>query len=464
METVVLCPGCGQENPADREYCLACRSALERGALVTEEEARLYWLRRLADLRRRKFVQWSFWGIIAVAVGLYLYLEVINPVRVGPPASTIGVSSEPGDWPMLGRGPTHAGFAGDANLVPEGRVVWRLETEKPFLSSPAVVDGILYASTGDWRVVALDTETGDLIWEHPVTGPVDSSPTVADSFVYVGLRDGRLLALDRSDGSLQWEFDTDEPIYSSPTVHEGILYLGSSSRRMFSLDAVTGEQRWEYRSKGRVTEGAAIHSDVIAFNVQNQRVYILDLATGRHRLDMRTSDTWGAPSIDEDFVYVADSRGVLRAIDWSQRDLPFEKTARFIRAQLFFWGFVNTLPPHKGFTWAYFDRGGRMVGTPALGFDMVYVGSDAGTLHAVDRSNGEGRWRFDAEGDISTSPSISGTTVYVGDENGILYGVDALTGEQVWRFEVDSRIVSTPVLANGMVFVATKGGTLYAIR
>ena len=337
METVVLCPGCGQENPADREYCLACRSGLERGDRVTEEAARLYWLRRLTDLRRRRIVRWGVWAIIAVAVGLYLYLEVINPVRVGPPASTIGVSAAPGDWPMFARGPTHAGFAGDTNFVPEGTVKWRLETDKPFHSSPAVVDGTLYASTGDWRVVALDTKTGELKWEHHVTGPVDSSPAVTDSFVYVGLRDGRLLALDRADGSLQWEFDTDEPVYSSPTVHEGILYLGSSSRRMFSLDAVTGEQRWEYRSKGRVTSGAAIHLDVIAFNAQNQRVYILDLATGRHRLDMRTSDTWGAPSIDEDFVYVADSRGVLRAIDWSQRELPFEKTARFIRAQLFFW-------------------------------------------------------------------------------------------------------------------------------
>ena len=464
METVVLCPGCGQENPADREYCLACRSGLERGDRVTEEDARLYWLRRLTDLRRRRIVRWGVWAIIAVAVGLYLYLEVINPVRVGPPASTIGVSAAPGDWPMFARGPTHAGFAGDTNFVPDGTVKWRLETDKPFHSSPAVVDGTLYASTGDWRVVALDTKTGELKWEHHVTGPVNSSPAVTDSFVYVGLRDGRLLALDRADGSLQWEFDTDEPVYSSPTVHEGILYLGSSSRRMFSLDAVTGEQRWEYRSKGRVTSGAAIHLDVIAFNAQNQRVYILDLATGRHRLDMRTSDTWGAPSIDEDFVYVADSRGVLRAIDWSQRELPFEKTARFIRAQLFFWGFVNTLPPHKGFRWAYFKRGARFIDTPALGFDMVYIGSDAGILHAVDRTNGEVRWTFNTKGSISTSPSISGSTVYVGDESGTVYGVDALTGESVWSFEADSKIISTPVVANNMVFVATEGGTLYAIQ
>ena len=90
METIVLCPGCGQENPADREYCLACRSALVRGALVTEEEAQLYWLRRLTDLRRQRIVRWIAYAAVIVAVGLYLYLEVINPVRVGPPVSTIG--------------------------------------------------------------------------------------------------------------------------------------------------------------------------------------------------------------------------------------------------------------------------------------------------------------------------------------------------------------------------------------
>ena len=452
----LTCPGCGTENPADLYYCVICQTALVEGTRFADDAARGFWIRRAVRL--------SVLAVAAATAGLFAYLDYSEPFRIGPPASTIAADPTPGNWPMYQREPTHSGFAGAADGALAGTVRWRLDTDKPFHSSPAVVDGTVYASTGDWRVIAVDAATGALGWEHPVTGPVDSSPAVAGGYVFVGLRDGRMLAINRTDGSLHWEFDTGEPVYASPTVHDGVLYIGSGSRKLFSLDAVTGEVRWEYRMIGRVATGAAIHNGVVAVIAQDHRLYIADLVTGRHRLELLRFDARGSPAIDEHAIYVADNRGLLRAMDWSRRQAPLEQTARRMRTQFFIWGFLNRLPRPKDLQWVFFQRGERFVGSPALAFDLVYVGSRSGNLFAVDRTTGEGRWTFAADHPITTAPAVSGDTVYVGDKGGTVYGVDAHTGELKMRFLTDGEVISTPVPANGMLFVTTAAGSLYAIE
>ena len=454
--STVTCPGCGEENAADLYYCWICQTALVEGTRFAADAARGYWIRRIIRL--------SVLALAAGTAGLFLYQDYIEPFRLGPPASTIAADPTPGNWPMYQREPAHSGFAADAAVTLAGTVKWRLDTGKPFYSSPAVVDGTVYASTGDRRIIAVDAATGALGWEYPVTGPVDSSPAVAGDYVFVGLRDGRILALNRADGALQWEFDTGEPVYASPTVHDGILYIGSGSRKLFSLDAETGQVRWAYSMTGRVATGAVIHNGVAAVLAQDNRLYIVDLVSGRHRLEMIRFDTRGSPAIDEHSIYVADRRGLLRAMDWSRRQAPLEQTARRMRTQLFIWGFLNRLPRSKDLRWVFVQRGERFVGSPALALDLVFIGSKSGNLFAVDRGTGEGRWTFAADRPITTAPSVSGNIVYVGDEEGGVYGVDAHTGELTLRVQTDGEVISTPVPANGMLFVTTAAGSLYAIQ
>ena len=382
----------------------------------------------------------------------------------GPPVSDISANPTPGDWPMFQRGPGHSAFVSDAVPIPEGQVRWRFETEAPILSSPAVVQGTVYLGTGDGRVVALEAETGELIWEREVTAPVDSSPAVAGDLVFVGLRNGRLLALARADGKTRWEFPTDDLIYSSPSVYRGVVYIGSSDGRLYALDAVTGHMRWSYLTDGRVMSAPAVREDVVVVTSQDRRIYLVDANTGKHRLDFVTSDTRGSPALDEELAYVADTGGVLMAIDWRKRELPFEKTARWIRTQLFVWGLVGSLPPPKGFVWSFRRPGEGFVGTPAVGAGMVYIASESGAVFGLDRSDGHLVWTFTADAKITGSPSIAGQTLYVGDAEGVLYGIDILTGEARWRFQADDRISSTAVVANGMLYVASASGTLYAIQ
>jgi outer membrane protein assembly factor BamB len=124
---------------------------------------------------------------------------------------------------------------------------------------------------------------------------------------------------------------------------------------------------------------------------------VLDATTGQHRLDLPTSDTRGSPAIDENNVYVADSRGVMTAVDWSKSELPFEKTAQWVRTQLFWWKLVDTLPPPKGFVWSFRRFRQSFVGTPTIGEDNVYVASNTGAVFALSRSDGRLEWTFKSD-------------------------------------------------------------------
>ena len=468
MEAVAICPSCGQSNELDSTYCFHCRVPLARAKHVSPEEAeRRARQRRIASLRRR-VLRWGLTSALALAIGFWVFWS-LGPSR-NPPVPSSDFTSAPmseADWPMLGRDPSHSGLNSLPDSVPEGRVIWQLSTDEPFQSSPAVVNGTVYVSTGDRRVIALNAVSGEMVWETDVSGPVASSPAVAGGLLYIGLRDNRVIALSTANGEQVWEHLTHGYIVTSPTVRNGIVYIGSSDERLYALDAQTGEEFWSFKAAGRPQASAAVSDEVVGTVSQGRAVQILDSLTGRLRLDFNIAgESLASPALDDKLLYAADGRGAIVGIDWRQRQLPFEKLARWIRTQLFVWQFVGTLPPPKGYVWNFRQRGQRFQSAPALGHDRLFLASDTGLLIALNRSDGTVSWQSELGNGVIGSPSIAGDTVYVGDKGGVIYGLNAFSGEERWRFTVDDRdeIVSTPVIAGGTVFVTTKNGTLYAIR
>jgi hypothetical protein len=432
---------------------------------VTEAEASEVEKRLRTALRRRRLFRWGLIALAVLGVGAWIAFENIGTTRfLPPPASSIGAVPTQGAWPMFQRDPAHTALVPDGGPVPEGELKWRFVTQGPIFSSPAVVGGRVYLSTGDRRIVALDGESGEMIWEHRVSGPVNSSPAVAGDLLFIGLRDGNLVALNKDTGDLHWQFRTGGPIHSSPAVFEGVVYVGSGDKRVYSLDAMTGAERWSYLTDGRVMSAPAVHEDVVAVTSQDRYIHIIDSGTGNRRLDYLTSSARGSPAFYENMVFAADESGAVRAIDWRSRVLPFEKAVRWMRTQIFVWGLADAPPRQKGLVWSFRAPGESFAGTPAVAGDRLYVGSRSGLLFALNRSTGEKEWTFAADQGLVASPSVVGETVFVGDEGGILYAVEATTGELRWRFEVDGPISSTPVWVGGILYVTSLDGILYVIK
>jgi outer membrane protein assembly factor BamB len=95
--------------------------------------------------------------------------------------------------------------------------------------------------------------------------------------------------------------------------------------------------------------------------------------------------------------------------------------------------YESPAPSLESLAWK-FRTGGRVISTPVVVGNTVYVGSTDGSLYAVNRADGTQRWKFTTEGPITSSPAHREGVVYVSSVDGGIYAVDAATGTQRWKF------------------------------
>jgi outer membrane protein assembly factor BamB len=85
--------------------------------------------------------------------------------------------------------------AGGSGNIAATRVVWRVPSGAPYISSPVEYDGLLYM-TGDVGVLTLaDAKTGERVYQERVGGVYTASPVAADGKVYLVSEDGETIVL-----------------------------------------------------------------------------------------------------------------------------------------------------------------------------------------------------------------------------------------------------------------------------
>lgn len=116
------------------------------------------------------------------------------------------------------------------------------------------------------------------------------------------------------------------------------------------------------------------------------------------------------------------------------------------------------------------------VATPATHHKgVLYVGSENGTVYALDAGSGEIQWRIRPEAPwpntFDTAPAVQDGRVYLGaswddphrlpgNEGGAVYAFDATTGNELWRYTDLSPggVLSGPHVTNDTIYVGSKGG------
>jgi outer membrane protein assembly factor BamB len=133
----------------------------------------------------------------------------------------------------------------------------------PVTSSVTVGPKLVYTTSWDGRVYALDKKTGNVKWEFNtgtsfILGVQSSATLTADGRLVVGDSAGKVFCLDAKKGSLLWQADTgaDDPvaahIWASPTVANNRVLIGRASHNdspctrgtMFAFDLDTGAELW----------------------------------------------------------------------------------------------------------------------------------------------------------------------------------------------------------------------------
>ena len=321
------------------------------------------------------------------------------------------------DWPMFLTDPTHSSTAqiGPSSLT----LAWNFTTGGGIISSPSVVNGIVYFGSQDKNVYAVGAWSGNLIWKYTAGGSIESSPAVANGNVYVGSDDGYAYCLNALTGTLVWrtfinssqQFTYGSTVLKpSPTVVEDTVFIGSLDGNMYALDASNGNVLWKAKANGPVESSPAVSDGAVYFNVaepNNAALYKVDAATG--------------------------------AFMWKQT-FPY----------------INS--PIEGGTF-------EMLCSPSVAAGMVFTSTDIRTYYALNATTGNIIWTF---GGPAANEFIVSSPVYV---NGDLYIIDkyniaclnAANAHLYWSTYTGDELYDSLTYAEGYVYVVTSQNHIFIL-
>lgn len=98
---------------------------------------------------------------------------------------------------------------------------------------------------------------------------------------------------------------------------------------------------------------------------------------------------------------------------------------------------------------------------PAIAGGRLYMGSDSGTIYALDPETGCTYWTFKAQAGVRTAISVGPKAVYFADVKANAYAVDRATGKLQWTRRVDDHMFAkstgAPTLWEGRLYVTASG-------
>ena len=212
-----------------------------------------------------------------------------------------------------------------------GAVLWTQKVGGAFVSSPTIVNGVLYVGSGksyrnrdSGSIYALNPTTGAVIWYNLIkpkgtSSLVRGAPVVASGKVYVATEGGQVFAykaagcgsticsplwrvsslgavessmaydngvlfigtgsgiyaLNTKTKQVVWSVSTNTFVYSAPTVANGIVYIGSGDK-FYALNEQTGATVWSYPQG--VGSNAAVYNGVVYIGAGT--LYAFDAQTG----------------------------------------------------------------------------------------------------------------------------------------------------------------------------------------
>jgi outer membrane protein assembly factor BamB len=126
---------------------------------------------------------------------------------------------------------------------------------------------------------------------------------------------------------------------------------------------------------------------------------------------------------------------------------------------------AKPVPDKLDVMWTY--RAGKDAGfdaTAVITGGVIYVGDNAGSVHAVRLADGAPVWTksFEDSG-FGASAAVGKDRLYIGDLNGTVRCLKTTDGSEIWNKDLESEIYAGPTLVDDRLLVTTEAGKLYCL-
>jgi outer membrane protein assembly factor BamB len=296
-----------------------------------------------------------------------------------------------------------------------------------------IVNDMIYTNyLYDNMVHAFHIFDGSQRWISKVEGRLASSPTVVNGVLYVSTLEGYIYALQASTGTLIWQHETEPMLLVSPTVVDGVLYIDPVSKdpSIYALDAGTGSLIWR---------SSIPASSSLPLTISNNQIYISAHTTCFAFQTRDGSLVWqqelsgqvnSSPVVVGEKMYIS-----------CHELIPIFPTSNFLSPSFQSKAFVSALQVSDGgILWQQHigtDTEAKSLTSPVITGSRVYVGSDDGYLSALAEDHGTLLWRYKTNGTLLSSPAVADAGVYVGSNDSNVYALRADDGSLIWQTFID---------------------------
>ena len=277
-----------------------------------------------------------------------------------------------------------------------------------------------------------------------VPGPrVTGTPGIdlSEEMVYVAYGNF-VYGLNPENGSVTWNFPdeaSNQVVFFAPPIYsEGNIYVGDLANNFHKLDAENGEAEWTFtEAKGFFMGQAAVEDGMVYAPSNDGNLYALN-ENGNLLWTFETGHyIWAQPQISSNAVFIGSMDHSAYAVTKDGEEI-----------------------------WSQ-ELSGAIIGSPVLSEDeaVLFVGSIGKEMVALDTSNGEIIWTFNAGGDLESvwgkAILVDGLLIFV-DSTGQVFALDAETGDPEWQTDFSENVVGgLEAISDGFV-LATEQGSIKA--
>ncbi|MGH1429996.1 MAG: outer membrane protein assembly factor BamB [Neptuniibacter sp.] len=212
-----------------------------------------------------------------------------------------------------------------------GKRLWTFDSLIPRLtlrgtSSPFVSSDVTFAGFSNGKLIAIDNAKGSALWETRVALPqgrselermvdIDGKPLIVDRMLYVTSYQGRLVAINPFRAQIVWSKDVSS--YRSLTSGFGNIYVSESNDAVQAFDLATSASVWRQAAleNRRVTSPVTVGSEVAVGDYEGY-VHFMSQTDGhfvaRYKVD--SSGLNGDMLVSDNVLYVLGNSGRLSAL------------------------------------------------------------------------------------------------------------------------------------------------------
>jgi outer membrane protein assembly factor BamB len=316
---------------------------------------------------------------------------------------------------------------------------------------PVLVGDAIYATSREGVVVRLDAANGRRRWRTSVETQVSSGVGADADTVAVANEDGEVVALEAASGKVRWRARVSSEVLAPPEIGAGLVLVRSLDNRIFAFNASDGKRRWVYQRAVatlilHTPSGVAISGDTAYAGFPGGKLVAIALANGGPRWEATVSVPKGSTELER--VSDVVGRPALQgrevcAVAYQGRVACYEAASG---RQLW----ARELSSATGVS---------------LDARFAYVSDDKGSVHTLDRSNGQSVWKQDKLSYRQlTLPLPEGQAIVVGDIEGFVHFLARDSGAFVSRYETKGGAVrAVPIALPAGLLVQTEDGSLHAL-